>query len=33
MLKISVIVPVFNKKDYVEKCISSILTWGGTAMK
>lgn len=33
MAKLSVIVPVYNKEMYVERCIESILMCGGTTMK
>ena len=32
MHKLSVIVPIYNKRVYLENCIESILKWGGTAM-
>lgn len=31
--RLSVIIPVYNKKLFVEKCIKTVLSWGGTTMK
>lgn len=29
---LSVIVPIYNKEKYVEKCVNSIQKWGGVSV-